>query len=58
MNYEGWSSFAQTGGTVYFAAIFLVVLIYALWPRNGAKFRRAAQLPMKEKELGDDRPLA
>ncbi len=58
MNYEGWSSFAQTGGTVYFAAIFLVVLVYALWPRNGAKFRRAAQLPMKEKELGDDRPLA
>lgn len=58
MNYEGWSSFAQTGGTVYFAAIFLVVLVYALWPRNGAKFRRAAQLPMKEKELVDDRPLA
>lgn len=57
MNYEGWSSFAQTGGTVYFVAIFLVVLVYALWPRNGAKFRHAAQLPMKEKELGDDRPL-
>lgn len=58
MNYEGWSSFAQTGGTLYFVAIFLVVLLYALWPRNAARFRRAAELPMKEKELDDDRPLA
>lgn len=52
------SSFAQTGGTVYFAAIFLAVLVYALWPRNGARFRRAAKLPMNEKEHGDDRPIA
>ena len=58
MDYEGWSSFAQTGGTTYFVAIFAVVLIYALWPRNGARFKRAAELPMKEKEHGDDRPLA
>lgn len=58
MSYEGLSSFAQTGGTVYFAAIFFVVLVYALWPRNGARFKRAAELPMKEKEHGDDRPLA
>ncbi len=58
MNYEGLSAFAQTGGTVYFAAIFLVVLVYALWPRNGARFKRAAEIPMKEKEHSDDRPLA
>lgn len=58
MSYEDMSSFAQTGGTVYFAAIFLAVLVYALWPRNGARFRRAAKLPMNEKEHGDDRPIA
>lgn len=58
MNYEALSSFAQTGGTVYFAAIFLAVVVYACWPKNGAAFKRAAQLPMNEKEHGDDRPLA
>mgnify|MGYP006358804749 FL=1 len=58
MNYEGWSSFAQTGGTVYFAAIFLAVIVYACWPKNGARFKRAAKLPLNEKEPGNDRPLA
>ncbi len=57
MDHEDLSSFAQTGGTLYFVAIFLVVLAYALWPRNGARFKRAAELPMNEKEHGDDRPL-
>ena len=35
MTYEGWSSFAQTWGTLYFTAIFICALVYALWPRNG-----------------------
>jgi len=58
LDYQDWSSFAQTGGTLYFVAIFACVLVYALWPRNGPRFRRAAELPMKEKDLGDDRPIA
>jgi cytochrome c oxidase cbb3-type subunit IV len=58
MTYEFWSHFAQDWGTVYFVAIFCVAVGYALWPRNGAHFRRAAQLPLTEKEGGDDRPLA
>ena len=37
---------------------FTAALIYALWPRNGRDFRRASRLPLKEKEDGDDRPLA
>lgn len=57
MSYEALSQFAQTGGTIYFAAIFLAVVVYACWPRNGPRFRRAAQLPMNEKEHGNDRPL-
>ena len=58
MNYESWSAFAQTGGTVYFVVIFAAVVVYALWPKNGARFKRAAHLPINEKENGDDRPLA
>ena len=58
MSYEYLSQFAQTGGTVYFVAIFSAVVVYACWPRNGPRFRRAAQLPMSEKEHGNDRPLA
>lgn len=48
MDYETAAGFAQTWGLVYFVAIFLVVLVYALWPRNGRKFRDAAQIPLKE----------
>jgi len=56
--YEVLSRFAQTWGMLYFLAIFAVAGAYALWPRNRSEFQRAAQLPMNEKELGDDRPLA
>ena len=58
MTYEGWSSFAQVWGTIYFAAIFAAALGYALWPRNGREFKQAAALPLNEKDDGDDRPLA
>lgn len=55
--YEGLSKFAQTWGLLYFVAIFAAALVYALWPRNGSEFKRAARLPMNEKDIGDDRPL-
>ncbi len=58
MSYESLSRFAQTWGMLYFTAIFIAALVYALWPRNGRDFKRAAQLPMNEKDNGDDRPLA
>jgi cytochrome c oxidase cbb3-type subunit 4 len=57
MTYENWSRFAQDWGTVYFVAIFLVAVVYALWPRNAGDFKRAAHLPINEQEQGDDRPL-
>lgn len=56
--YEALSRFAQTWGMLYFVAIFVVAGAYALWPRNRREFQRAAQLPMTEKDHGDDRPLA
>lgn len=52
--YEILSSFAQTGGLVYFVACFGGALAYALWPRNQATFDRAANLPLSDKEPGDE----
>jgi len=57
MTYEGWSSFAQTWGTVYFVAIFAAAFAYALWPSKRAEFKRASSIPVAEKESADDRPI-
>lgn len=48
MSYESVSSFAQTWGMLYFVAVFVLVLAYALWPRNARKFRDAARIPFEE----------
>ena len=50
LSYEAVARFAQQGGTLYFAAIFIAGLIYALWPRNKEAFRRLAQLPLEKDE--------
>lgn len=46
--YETLASFAQTGGLIYFCAIFAGVLVYALWPKNKEKFDAAARLPLED----------
>ena len=46
--YETLSSFAQTGGLIYFVLMFAGALTYALWPRNQDTFDRAARLPLSE----------
>ena len=48
--YEAVSRFAQQGGTIYFAVVFLAGVIYALWPRNKAAFQRLARLPLEDDE--------
>ncbi len=48
LTYDAVARFAQQGGAVYFTALFVGALIYALWPRNGERFRRAARLPLDE----------
>ncbi|HVL73563.1 MAG TPA: cbb3-type cytochrome c oxidase subunit 3 [Beijerinckiaceae bacterium] len=48
MSYQALSQFAQTGGLVYFALMFAAVVAYALWPRNRARFDRAARMPLSE----------
>jgi cytochrome c oxidase cbb3-type subunit 4 len=50
LDYETVARFAQQGGTLYFVAIFLAGLVYALWPKNKAMFDRLAQLPLEDDE--------
>lgn len=50
LTYEAVARFAQQGGTLYFAAIFIAGLIYALWPKNKEAFQRLAQLPLEKDE--------
>jgi len=46
--YELLAQFAQSAGTVYCFMFFLGVLVYALWPANGAQFNDAARMPLRE----------
>jgi cytochrome c oxidase cbb3-type subunit IV len=46
--YEWLAQFAQSAGTVYFFIFFLATLVYALWPRNRARFEDAARMPLRE----------
>lgn len=46
--YEDVLAFTRSWDAVYFTAMFLVAFAYAFWPRNKARFDRAAQLPLKD----------
>jgi cytochrome c oxidase cbb3-type subunit 4 len=46
--YRTLAEFAQTWGLVYFVAVFLVVLVYALWPSRKKRFEEAARIPLRE----------
>ncbi len=48
MNYEDVASLSGTIGLVLFMSMFFVVLVYALWPRNKAKFDKAARATLDE----------
>jgi cytochrome c oxidase cbb3-type subunit IV len=39
---------AQSIGLVYFVVVFLAVCAFAFWPRNRARFERAATMPLRE----------
>ena len=45
--YEEVLAFTRSWDAVYFTAMFVVALAYALWPSNRAKFERAAQIPLR-----------
>ena len=46
--YRALAEFAQTWGLVYFVAVFVVVLIYALWPSRKRQFDEDARIPLRE----------
>jgi len=46
--YQTLAEFAQTWGLLYFVAVFLVVLAYALWPSRQHQFDQAARIPFRE----------
>ncbi|MCR9215372.1 MAG: cbb3-type cytochrome c oxidase subunit 3 [Proteobacteria bacterium] len=48
MDYQSASQFAQSYGLLYLFGLFIIVLAYALWPRNKEKFDKAAQIPFEE----------
>jgi cytochrome c oxidase cbb3-type subunit 4 len=46
--YEDVLAFAQSWGAVYFTVLFAIVLVYAMWPANRARFREAARIPLED----------
>ena len=46
--YKMLAEFAQTWGLVYFVVVFLIVLVYALWPSRKKQFDEAARIPLRE----------
>lgn len=50
MSYEQIVQLTQTLTLVFFILLFAGVVLYALWPGNREKFRRAAQLPLESDE--------
>ncbi|HEX2724408.1 MAG TPA: cbb3-type cytochrome c oxidase subunit 3 [Beijerinckiaceae bacterium] len=46
--YNFLAQFAQTGGLLYFVLIFAAVVVYALRPRNRARFDAAARIPLSK----------
>ena len=46
--YKAVAEFDQTWGLVYFVVIFVLVLLYALWPSRKKQFDEAARIPLRE----------
>lgn len=49
--YETLSHIAQTWGLVLFVLAFVLVLFYALSPRNKKSFDEAKNIPLNEEEF-------
>ncbi len=50
LDYDTVARFAQQGGLIYFGAIFIAGVAYALWPRNRDLFNRLSRLPLEKDE--------
>ncbi|MDX2158377.1 MAG: cbb3-type cytochrome c oxidase subunit 3 [Hyphomicrobiaceae bacterium] len=60
MSYQTVASFSQVTSLLMFVAMFLGVVIYALWPANGPRFeaaqRRALDLDHQQTKPGMAKP--
>lgn len=50
MTYDVVANFSQVTSLLFFIALFIGVLAYALWPSNGARFEAAQRDAL---DLGD-----
>lgn len=48
--YEELASFAQTWGLLLFVLAFVLVLVYALAPGRKDEFKKASEIPLKDKD--------
>ncbi len=48
MTYQYVSSLSQSWGLVFLVTMFLVAIVYALWPTNKDKFDKAAKRALDE----------
>lgn len=56
MGYDQIAHFVKIGGTVVFTAVFVSAILYALWPKNKARFDHAAHIPLQGGEIPDMTP--
>ncbi len=48
MTYDVIATYSQVTSLLMFVAMFLGVLVYALWPSNRQTFNKAAHMPLDE----------
>ena len=51
MDYATLAHWVKISGTVFFFAVFAIVLFYVFWPGNKSKFETAAKRPIDDETL-------
>jgi len=46
MTFESVVGFSEFFSLILFVTLFVIAVVYALWPGNTAKFERAARVPL------------
>lgn len=50
MDYETVVMISQIAALLLFVALFIGVLVYALWPGNRKRFERASRVPLEDSD--------
>lgn len=54
MTYDALYEWAGSWGMMFLFALFIISIVYALWPSNKAKFTTAANLPLCDDDIADE----